>query len=79
MREEIGDFCGTCRFGRAHAIPPIGPVEVEDPFEACDMLAPAADEQKHRTALGITPLHYCRETAVGRGSAQDRADLDMGR
>ena len=38
-----------------------------------------ADDQEQRSALLIAPLHYCRETALDLGAAQDSADLNVSR
>jgi hypothetical protein len=78
-REEIGNFGGTGRFGRADGLPAIGSVGGKHTLETSDVMAAATDQQKHRTALGVTAPDYCGEI-TGRGnSADDGPNLDVSR
>jgi hypothetical protein len=43
------------------------------------MRAAATHEQEQGSALGVSALHYCRETALRGGAAEDSADLEVRR
>ena len=73
--EEIRNFRGFGRFGRARPAPSIVAVEVENPLEAGEVPAARADQQEQRPALLVALAEDGREIAVGLGPAQDRRRL----
>src|SRR5206468_4671884 len=77
--EEVCNFCGTRRLGRSNALPGIGSVERQHALQHRLVNPAAADAQDQRAAFFVALSNYCRKAALDRDSAQNRADLDMGR